>query len=206
MPALGTPSHGREGPGSDGAGWSQQRGLHGWLTQLRWPPGVLKWPPQRPPQHLSSELASPTLALPHPIGWGTSSTAPDWLCLRSISAAQGQLPGAGGSVRGRRHPQASFGMSDHWAEGNFHLASSPGSGRPYVVLKLLWCKSGNMWAALVAPEPGGPTEVWGAAGWPRPVATGVRWHSSGPGAAALHWTGKCWKHDNDRLACHFSTS
>lgn len=23
--------------------------------------------------------------------------------------------------------------------------------------------------------------------------TGERWHSSGPGPAALHWTRKCWK-------------
>lgn len=51
--------------------------------------------------------------------------------LRSTRAA---AAGEGG-VRGHRHPRASSGLSDHWGEGSFHLAGSPGSGRPSVVLK-----------------------------------------------------------------------
>jgi len=44
-------------------------------------------------QHLSRELAPPTLALPHSIGWGAGSAALDWLCLQPISTAEG-LPGS----------------------------------------------------------------------------------------------------------------
>ena len=59
-----------------------------------------------------------------------ATTTPQQQAASSPSAAAGE-----GGVRGRRCPRATLGLSDHWAEGIFYLAGSPGSGRPYVVLK-----------------------------------------------------------------------
>lgn len=109
-------------PDSSGAGGSQQCGLHGWLTQPRWAPGLIKWLPPRPPQHLRSKLTLPTLALPHPIGWGTSSATPDWLCLWSVShtGAAGMAEGMGVQVPMARwgvRPSGCRQLSPCWQQG-----------------------------------------------------------------------------------------
>ena len=71
--------------GSGGAGGSQQHGLHWVIDTTKMGTRAAKMAAAATPQHLRSKLTLPTLALPHPIGWGTSSTAPDWLCLWSVS-------------------------------------------------------------------------------------------------------------------------